>query len=170
LKGTGLVSGGNYNSKEGCQPYSVEDCDHHVNGTRKPCGGAEVPTPKCQKTCTNADYNVAFKDDIHYGASAYSIHTSETQIQQEIMTNGPVEAAFTVFSDFPSYKSGVYKHVSGSQLGGHAIKILGWGVENGTKYWLVANSWNEGKFFFNKQPVSVCQCIFKLFSKFRLGR
>jgi hypothetical protein len=27
-------------------------------------------------------------------------------------------------------------------LGGHAIRILGWGTENGTPYWLVANSWN----------------------------
>lgn len=38
--------------------------------------------------------------------------------------------------------SGVYKHVSGSALGGHAIRILGWGVEDNTPYWLVANSWN----------------------------
>jgi len=59
------------------------------------------------------------------------------------MTNGPVGAAFTVYADFPTYKSGVYHHVSGSQLGGHAIKIIGWGVESGTPYWLVANSWNE---------------------------
>lgn len=27
-------------------------------------------------------------------------------------------------------------------LGGHAIRILGWGVEDTTPYWLVANSWN----------------------------
>lgn len=59
------------------------------------------------------------------------------------MTNGPVEAAFTVYNDFLTYKSGVYRHTSGSALGGHAIKILGWGVEDGTPYWLVANSWNE---------------------------
>jgi cathepsin B len=39
------------------------------------------------------------------------------------MTNGPVEAAFTVYADFPSYKSGVYQHKSGSELGGHAIKV-----------------------------------------------
>jgi cathepsin B len=37
---------------------------------------------------------------------------------------------------------GVYQHVTGQMLGGHAIKILGWGKENNTPYWLVANSWN----------------------------
>ena len=36
----------------------------------------------------------------------------------------------------------MYQHKSGSLLGGHAVKILGWGTENGTPYWLVANSWN----------------------------
>jgi len=60
------------------------------------------------------------------------------------MTNGPVEGAFTVYDDFLTYKSGVYAHTTGSELGGHAIKILGWGTDNGTPYWIVANSWNEG--------------------------
>mmetsp|Transcript_30518 Transcript_30518/g.81405 ORF Transcript_30518/g.81405 Transcript_30518/m.81405 type:complete len:96 (-) Transcript_30518:311-598(-) len=59
------------------------------------------------------------------------------------MTNGPVEAAFTVYADFLTYKSGVYQHVTGAELGGHAIKIFGWGTEDGNDYWLVANSWNE---------------------------
>lgn len=58
------------------------------------------------------------------------------------MTNGPVEGAFSVYADFLSYKTGVYQHTTGDFLGGHAIKILGWGTENGTPYWLVANSWN----------------------------
>ena len=26
-------------------------------------------------------------------------------------------------------------------MGCHAIKIIGWGVENGSDYWLCANSW-----------------------------
>jgi len=29
------------------------------------------------------------------------------------MTNGPVEAAFTVYEDFTHYKGGVYTHTSG---------------------------------------------------------
>merc|ERR1712127_438745 len=62
-------------------------------------------------------------------------------IMESIMTHGPVEAGFRVYRDFMSYKSGVYQHVSGGLAGGHAIKVIGWGTEDGTDYWLVANSW-----------------------------
>ncbi|KAH6939150.1 hypothetical protein HPB50_016122 [Hyalomma asiaticum] len=39
--------------------------------------------------------------------------------------------------------TGVYQKHSDDFLGGHAIRILGWGSENGVPYWLVANSWNQ---------------------------
>ena len=32
---------------------------------------------------------------------------------------------------FPTYTIGVYHHVSGSDLGGHPIKIFGWSNEGG---------------------------------------
>nr|APA33878.1 seminal fluid protein [Nilaparvata lugens] len=134
----GIVSGGQYGTKQGCVPYAFEPCEHHINGTRPACNGVG-PTPKCAKTCEGG-YNVPYKQDKHYGSKAYSVKSG--QVQSEIMNNGPVEGAFTVYEDFIQYKSGVYKHVAGKALGGHAIRILGWGVENGTPYWLVANSWN----------------------------
>jgi len=45
-------------------------------------------------------------------------------------TKGPVEACFSVYEDFLSYKSGVYIHQSGRELGGHCVKIVGWGEES----------------------------------------
>ena len=36
----------------------------------------------------------------------------------------------------------MYKRHSLMPLGGHAVRIIGWGVENKVPYWLVANSWN----------------------------
>jgi cathepsin B len=79
----------------------------------------------------------------------YKVQTGTTvhipdapSMQTEIMTNGPIQVAFEVYQDFMSYKTGVYKHTTGSLLGGHAVKAIGWGVENGTPYWLIANSWN----------------------------
>lgn len=38
--------------------------------------------------------------------------------------------------------TGVYKRHSLIPLGGHAVRIVGWGVDNKVPYWLVANSWN----------------------------
>lgn len=141
FKRTGLVTGGQASSKQGCRPYSLPHCDHHVTGKYPACKGIQ-PTPECKRKC-EAGYNTTYSKDKHYGVSAYRVSNAASQIQAEIYEHGPVEAAFTVYGDFPSYKQGVYQHVSGSPLGGHAIKILGWGVENGKPYWLVANSWNE---------------------------
>jgi len=61
----------------------------------------------------------------------------------ELSTRGPCEASFAVYEDFVVYTSGVYHHVSGGLLGYHAVKLLGYGVDNGSKYWLLTNSWNE---------------------------
>nr|AGL33709.1 cathepsin B [Sinonovacula constricta] len=139
LKRDGIVTGGPYNSKQGCQPYQIKACDHHVVGHLAPCQG-DGPTPRCEKKCIS-NYNNTYKADKHHASSSYAVEGVE-KIQTEIMTNGPVEAAFTVYADFPTYKSGVYQHMSGAPLGGHAIKILGWGTEDSKPYWLVANSWN----------------------------
>lgn len=40
-----------------------------------------------------------------------------------------------------SYKSGIYENTSNEQAGAHAVEIVGWGVEDGVKYWKVKNSW-----------------------------
>jgi len=140
-KKQGLVTGGLYNSTVGCRPYTIAPCEHHVNGTRPPCSG-EGETPKCEKQCING-YSPSYPKDKHYGKHTHSIPAKQEQIKAELFKNGPVEAAFTVYADFPQYKTGVYQHVTGEMLGGHAIKILGWGEENGTPYWLAANSWNS---------------------------
>jgi len=137
----GIVTGGNFNSSQGCQPYIIPACEHHTSGDRPPCseGGG---TPKCQKTC-DSGYTVPYEQDLYFGASSYSVKKKVQDIQLELMNNGPVEAALTVYDDFLLYKSGVYQHVHGKALGGHAIRLLGWGVENNVPYWLIANSWNS---------------------------
>ncbi|CAO4378647.1 unnamed protein product [Caenorhabditis nigoni] len=94
------------------------------------------------------------------GTSAYYVGMTVGAIQTEIMANGPVEASLKVYEDFYKYKSGVYKYTAGKMLGGHAIKIIGWGTENGTAYWLIANSWGtewgENGFFKIRRGVNEC--------------
>ena len=65
-------------------------------------------------------------------------------IQQELMTNGPLQAGFTVYNDFFSYSSGVYKPTSSTVAGGHAVEIVGWNTDSNGVYWIVKNSWGTG--------------------------
>ncbi|CAE7400406.1 CTSB [Symbiodinium sp. KB8] len=135
----GVVTGGDYNTNGTCRTYEIPPCEHHVKGPRPDCkeGGA---TPACTSQC-DTGYSVPYAKDKHMAKSVYSLN-SVADIQQDIYQYGAVTAAFSVYEDFLSYKSGVYKHVTGSMLGGHAISIIGWGTESGTDYWLVRNSWN----------------------------
>jgi cathepsin B len=131
----GLVTGGNYTEKSGCRPYPFPPAVH-------PSHEKTYKTPKCQKTCQKS-YGETYKKDLHYAKPYDQVQLyDEQEIRDEIYKNGPVEAAFSVYDDFAHYKSGVYQHTSGKYLGGHAVRIIGWGEEKGTKYWLVANSWN----------------------------
>jgi cathepsin B len=93
-------------------------------------------TGTCKSVCHDGS---AF--ELHH-ASSYEHPYGVAAIKQTLQTNGPAEAAFTVYQDFMSYKEGVYEHKTGSMLGGHAIKNIGWGVDaSGTDYWIMANSW-----------------------------
>jgi cathepsin B len=81
--------------------------------------------------------------ETHHGVtgSTKDVAAKIDTIKEEIMTKGPVSTGFTVYKDFMTYKSGIYVRTSTEAEGGHAVKIVGWGVENGVNYWKVANSW-----------------------------
>eukprot|EP00294_Goniomonas_avonlea_P000821 CAMPEP_0114554280 /NCGR_PEP_ID=MMETSP0114-20121206/8127_1 /TAXON_ID=31324 /ORGANISM="Goniomonas sp, Strain m" /LENGTH=980 /DNA_ID=CAMNT_0001739319 /DNA_START=25 /DNA_END=2967 /DNA_ORIENTATION=+ len=126
--------------EEGCEPYKGTD-------EGQSCGaGACRNIPKWR--AGGAQYFVA-SGQVFVDLNGMSL---EHFIMNEIMAKGPLAASFDVYSDFSEYKSGVYiKSASAQKRGGHAVSMIGWGTENGVKYWLCQNSWNkkwgQGGFF-----------------------
>lgn len=108
-----------------------------VTDTCFPYSAGSGTAPQCETSCADSEAFTKFK-----AQSAYAVNGVDN-MQKEVMTHGPIQAAFKVYSSFMSYKSGVYsKHIwELLPKGGHAIKIVGWGTEDGSDYWLVANSW-----------------------------
>jgi len=163
FESAGCPSGGDYSDKgksDSCEPYTLPPCAHHTTNSSYPaCPSNEYHTPKCESKCSNSGYGKSWSADKHYAAKSYSLRSVEA-IMSDLVEYGSVSAAFTVYEDFLSYKSGVYVHRTGSALGGHAIKIIGYGVENGVEYWLCNNSWNEtwgdNGFFKIKRGVNEC--------------
>lgn len=59
-----------------------------------------------------------------------------------ISTRGALSACYTVYEDFFSYRSGVYRHVTGRVVGGHCVSIVGYDDNAGC--WICKNSWGTG--------------------------
>ena len=70
--------------------------------------------------------------------AAYKLVSQSTGILQGELN---YSVSFILILFFFSYKSGVYKHIENTVLGGHAVALIGFGVEGGSNYWLAANSW-----------------------------
>ena len=115
-----------------------------------------MASPNCIASCALVDYWSFPADRMHADCIAMRAvalsHTcciveyklvGEEAIKAEIVNNGSVQAGMSVFEDLLVYKSGVYQHLEGNFIGGHAVKIIGYGIEKGVKYWLIANSWND---------------------------
>ncbi|XP_060868981.1 cathepsin B-like [Metopolophium dirhodum] len=136
----GLVTGGDYKSGEGCEPYRVPPCPYDDQGNNTCAGKPREKNHRCTRMCYG-DQDLDFDDDHRYTRDSY--YLTYGSIQKDVMTYGPIEASFDVYDDFPNYKSGVYvRSENASYLGGHAVKLIGWGEEYGVPYWLMVNSWN----------------------------
>lgn len=73
--------------------------------------------------------------------TGYSSVQSMADRKNAIATRGPVVAGFAVYQDFFSYRSGVYRHVTGGLAGYHAVSIVGYSDAEGC--WIAKNSWGE---------------------------
>ncbi len=125
LQYTGVVT-------ENCFPYQS------ANGYIPQC-------PYWQVQCSDGTNFYKFK-----AKSSYRYQSIE-QALNNIMTNGPIETGFQVYQDFTQYKGGIYVQRSSVRVGGHAVKIVGWGNQSGINYWVVENSygptWGENGYF-----------------------
>ncbi|XP_020590707.1 cathepsin B-like isoform X2 [Phalaenopsis equestris] len=114
----------------------TEECDPYFDqiGCAHPGCEPSYLTPKCEKHCKV--HNQVWAEAKHFSINAYRINSDPHNIMAEVYQNGPVEVSFTVYEDFAHYKSGVYKHITGDVLGGHAVKLIGWGTsEQAEDYW-----------------------------------
>ena len=119
---------------------------------------------KCHKTtCDDGSEAKLYEftdDKIWEGAAA------NVEDLMKALEDGPVYFSMQCASDFMTYSGGIFETKTGSYVGGHAVKAVGWGIDEtradqdvlDSHYWIVANSWGarwgeEGFFriYFNQK-------------------
>jgi len=142
-----IVSCSNYS--QGCDggfPYLVEKFGEDFGIVPDSCFPYTAQDSSCSKRCFNFEPQKRYFTNYNYVGGYYGAG-SELGIMQEIYNFGPVAVEFEVFNDFFQYRSGIYSHskisskVNFWEETNHAVLAVGWGVENGVKFWIAKNSW-----------------------------
>mmetsp|Transcript_13169 Transcript_13169/g.37610 ORF Transcript_13169/g.37610 Transcript_13169/m.37610 type:complete len:450 (-) Transcript_13169:130-1479(-) len=142
-------------------PQQILSCDKKSRGCKG--GGADsvfgyiqtrglypedcVPFAKGQK----AQCKTTCEESKKLRAIHHCVMSGEKAVKREIINSGPVVAPLYIKDDFLVYESGVYTptDTAKQQMGPkgepmmQAVTLLGWGRSEGTKYWIVGNSWGE---------------------------
>jgi len=126
-----------------CNGGYIDRASNYISNTGLP-PESYYPYTATNGTCGNAtsgwQNNTSFITSWHYAGGTTS--PTVDQIKNELITFGPLVTTMDVYSDFYNYYGGVYKHVTGTLQGGHAILIVGY--DDVGQYFIVKNSWGSG--------------------------
>ncbi|MBN2357193.1 T9SS type A sorting domain-containing protein [candidate division KSB1 bacterium] len=103
---------------EACMPYTADD---------------EIPCSEACETWREEAVRIP-------GFGMVTMDDADVERIKNALYVQPVVASFIVYEDFLSYSGGVYEHVTGNKVDGHAILIIGW--NDAEQSWLCKNSWS----------------------------
>ena len=150
---------------DACVPYTEDRLDMDMQAQPASSYPAQPAPLKCDTHCK--DGHLITSHDKVFTSSAYPVIDKPgdaTAMQWELVTHGPFETIFWVFSDFEHYTNGTYQRSANATgpLGGHAVKVVGYGTDiDGVPYWTCANSYgaawgSEGGFFNIRRGTNEC--------------
>ncbi|EDQ84610.1 uncharacterized protein MONBRDRAFT_34651 [Monosiga brevicollis MX1] len=112
---------------ETCQNYEARDGECTAMGICETCD----PNKGCSPITNYTLYYVAEFGNL----------VGVDQMKAEIYARGPIVAGIDATDKLEAYTHGIFSEEKILPVPNHEISIVGWGVEDGTEYWVVRNSW-----------------------------
>lgn len=121
---------------ETCNPYKAQASD--VCDERAECQNCMMFDGD------NLGHCWAVKNYTKYYVKEYGYVSGEAAMMSELHARGPLTCGMAATQDFCfAYQSGIWTqtpNVTDDEVD-HDVEVIGWGEENGVKYWKIRNSW-----------------------------
>ncbi|KAJ8768256.1 hypothetical protein K2173_021196 [Erythroxylum novogranatense] len=121
---------------QGCEGGLMDDGFKFIIKNQGLTTEANYPYKAADGSCnTNAEANHAAK------ITGYEdVPTNSEAALRKAVAKQPISVAIDAGGDFQFYESGIFTGDCGTDLD-HGVTAVGYGVNNGVKYWIVKNSW-----------------------------
>jgi len=112
-----------------CQQYKAVDEECTPFNICRTCESFDVP---CEAVTQYPNATVA----------EYGLVQGEVDMMSEIYMRGPIACDIDA-APIHHYKGGIYDQSPEDPETDHVVEIVGWGIEDGVKFWYIRNSWGE---------------------------
>jgi len=132
---------------QGCQggyAFLASKWSHDVGVLPESCA-KYAAEGRCELTCDLRDLKQHYRANNHRYIGGYYGGANEADILAELYHYGPVVVSFEPENDMMYYGGGIYKSQPQPKMEwervDHAVLLVGYGEEEGKKYWVLQNSW-----------------------------
>jgi len=142
-KDLGCHGGETYNAFEWMANNEVTDETCSIYRARGLDNGQTCSAMNVCRNCNPGEACFVPDEYLVYGVDEYGLVSGEENMKQELYQRGPIGCSIAVPEALEDYTGGIFCDETGDMDVVHAVSVVGYGEENGQKYWTVRNSWGE---------------------------
>jgi len=112
------------------------------------CNNYQAINQKCEPfnqcgSCSTFGECYSYNTDkyTHFKVGNYGPVTGVDAMKAEIFARGPISCGIDATAKLEAYTGGIFSEFNANPQINHLVSVAGWGVSNGTSFWIIRNSW-----------------------------